>query len=69
MNTILVLLMLGCSQLYKQHDAFLWKGVSNVLYYGCALISVAIAVMKDLHVPLLLPAGWLSYVLDRWIGR
>lgn len=69
MNTILVLLMLGCSQLYKQHEAFLWKGLSNALYYGFALLSVAIAVLEDLHVSLLLPAEWMGYVLDRWVGR
>jgi hypothetical protein len=68
-NTLIVCVILGCSQFCKKIDAHLWRKPGNVLYYILLAISLIIAVLKDLHIPLTLPAEWMNSWWNGWGER
>ncbi|RNB92386.1 hypothetical protein EDM56_01425 [Brevibacillus fluminis] len=64
MNTIIVCIILAYSQFYKNLDKHIWRKQGNRLYYILFVASLLIAMIKDFHLPLKLPAEW----MNQWWG-
>ncbi|MET3291943.1 UNVERIFIED_CONTAM: hypothetical protein ABID98_004513 [Brevibacillus sp. OAP136] len=64
MNTIIVCVILAYSQFCKNLDKHIWRKQGKRLYYILFTASLVIAIMKDLHLPMKLPAEW----MNQWWG-
>ncbi len=67
MNTVAVLVVLAVSQVRKSKDPTPLMGIGNLFYYLIAVLGLAIAVMRDLHMTIVFPTEWLAYWIEPWV--